>query len=261
MPPRRRRKRRSRIIPTLIAVLIGLAASGGVYWHQNRDVDTNLGKSILHQIEKQVSPREQPPGSFAAITATDTPKPPTQAVPTTKPTNTRESRSVVRKLPRVLYEPKQERQAREKAESAAKIEELERKVHAGINEERAKNGGSLSLRWVDQLGMVARAHSDDMVKRGYFSHDTPEGLGPTDRIENAGYSCWKDSHYGVAENIAIEMTSRDLDQIASAAVQSWMDSPGHRVNLLNQQYDRTGVGASFGKWKGYNAVYLTQVFC
>ena len=261
MPPRRPRKRRSRIVPTVVAVLIGLATASGVYWHQNRDVEPKLGKSIIDQVEKQLSPREQSPESFTAITATDTPKPPTRAVPTTKPKETSEFRNVVRKLPQILYEPKEERQAREEAESAAKVVELERKVHAGINAERAQNGGSLLLRWVDQLGMVARAHSEDMTKRGYFSHDTPEGLGPTDRIEKAGYSCWKGSHYGVAENIAIEMASKDLDRIAAAEVKSWMDSPGHRVNLLNRQYDRTGVGVSFGKWRGYNAVYLTQVFC
>ena len=40
-----------------------------------------------------------------------------------------------------------------------------------------------------------------------------------------------------------------------------MDSPGHRANLLGRQYDRTGIGASFGKWKRYKAAYITQVFC
>ena len=40
-----------------------------------------------------------------------------------------------------------------------------------------------------------------------------------------------------------------------------MSSPGHRTNLLGRQYDRTGVDASFGTWRGYKAVYLTQVFC
>ncbi len=153
------------------------------------------------------------------------------------------------------------RQARKKAESVIKAGELERKVHAGINAERATSGNALQLQWDDSLGAIARAHSDDMTKRGYFSHDTPEGLGPSDRIAKAGYSCWKDSHYGIAENIAIEIASRNLDKVAAAAVESWMNSPGHRTNLLGRQYDRTGVGVSFGKWRGYDAVYLTQVFC
>ena len=138
---------------------------------------------------------------------------------------------------------------------------LEMKVHAGINLARSTHGSVPQLRWEDQLGAVARAHSEDMTRRNYFSHDTPEGLGPSDRIDKAGYSCWKGSHYGVAENIAIELADADLDHIARKAVQSWMNSPGHRTNLLGRQYDRTGIGASFGRWRGYSAVYLTQVFC
>ena len=145
-------------------------------------------------------------------------------------------------------------------EAANRVSELELKVHAGINAERAKNGGAL-LKWDDRLAAVARAHSDDMTNRGYFSHDTPEGLGPSERIDRSGYSCWKGSHCGVAENIAIELVSGNLDSIAAEAVQGWMNSPGHRTNLLGRQYDRTGLGASFGRWQGYRAVYLTQVFC
>ena len=140
------------------------------------------------------------------------------------------------------------------------MSELELKVHAGINTERVQNGG-VPLKWEEQLAAVARAHSDDMASRAYFSHDTSEGLGPSERIDRSGYSCWKGSHYGVAENIAIETSLGNLDQAAAAAVKGWMNSPGHRTNLLGRQYDRTGIGASFGTWRGYKAVYLTQVFC
>ena len=75
-----------------------------------------------------------------------------------------------------------------------------------------------------------------MTKRGYFSHDTPEGVGPSDRIERAGYSCRKGSHYGIPENIAIEIASKNLDKVAASAVEGWMNSPGHRTNLLGRQY-------------------------
>ena len=140
------------------------------------------------------------------------------------------------------------------------MSELEMKVHDGINAERVNNGRT-PLKWEERLAAVARAHSDDMTSRIYFSHDTPEGLGPSDRIDRSGYSCWKSSHYGVAENIAIETTLGNIDRTAAEAVQGWMNSPGHRTNLLGRQYDRTGIGASFGTWRGYKAVYLTQVFC
>ena len=149
----------------------------------------------------------------------------------------------------------------EEAEAAAMVAELERKVHDGINAERAAMRGLRQLQWDDRLNVIARDHSEDMTERGYFAHDTPEGLGPTERATKAGYSCRKGYSYGLAENITVELMSNDMDKLAAAAVQSWVGSPGHRANLLGRQYDRTGVGASFGKWKGYKAVYLTQVFC
>ena len=49
--------------------------------------------------------------------------------------------------------------------------------------------------------------------------------------------------------------------MATEAVKGWMESHGHREILLDRGYDATGIGASFGAWMGYNAVYLTQVFC
>ena len=240
MSSRRRGRRRSPIIPTVLAIVIGLAVAVAIYWYQNRDAGLQMPQDIIDQVAKQ-RPQERAPESFAAITATDTPKPPTKAAPTRRQN---EGRSV-----------------REKAESVDRVADLERKIHAGINAARAIGANTPPLQWDEHLGAIARAHSDDMTKRGYFSHDTPEGLGPSDRIEKVGYSCWKGSHYGIAENIAIEIASKNLDRVAASAVEGWMNSPGHRTNLLGRQYDRTGVGASFGRWRGYDAVYLTQVFC
>ena len=140
------------------------------------------------------------------------------------------------------------------------ISDLELKVHEGINVERVNNGKA-ALQWNDGLASVARGHSKDMTKRDYFSHDTPEGLGPTDRLHRAGMDCRKGNHWGIAENITIELSSSNVPEVAAKAVDGWMKSPGHRRNLLNGGYDSTGVGASFGIWKGYKSVYLTQVFC
>jgi uncharacterized protein YkwD len=248
-------------MPTIIAVVIGLAVASGIYLHQNPDLELKSPKGIADQVADQRSPRERAPESFAVLAATNTPKPPTPVVPTSQPKTTSDFGILSEKIPRIFYEPKENRQAPRQAESAAQVAELERKVHTGINTERAKNGSSPKLRWDDRLGVVARSHSEDMTERGYFSHDTPEGLSPTDRIAKSGYGCWKGSHYGVAENIAIELKYKNLDKVAAAAVQSWMGSPGHRTNLLDGRYDRTGIGVSFGRWKGYDAVYLTQVFC
>lgn len=147
-----------------------------------------------------------------------------------------------------------------------RIATLEQKVHRGINAARSRNGGS-TLKWVDKLGEVARAHSEDMVERGYYGHDSPEGLGPTDRGARAGYDCRKATHYGIAENITMvlvvykDLDHMGLDHMVNEVVQSWLDSHGHRTNLLDGRFDRTGIGASFGLSEGFRAVYVTQVFC
>ena len=154
----------------------------------------------------------------------------------------------------------QTRAADAQIREAAFLSEVEQEIHDGINAERGRAGGS-ALRWDDRLGELARAHSDDMTERGYFDHDTPEGLGPTDRLRRAGQRCRRGYRDGIGENIAIEWHDRDAGAVASAAVRSWMDSPGHRRNLLNGGYGTTGIGASYGDWEGRKAIYLTQVFC
>ena len=242
----------------VVAVIIGLAVAGGIYWYQNPDLELSLPSGLVDRVADQSS-RERAPESFAAVTATSTPDvaSPGRTTPAAGSGRVGQLRQLVSQA---SGETREEREARVRMEAAAMVAELELKVHTGINAERAKNGGS-PLKWEEQLAAVARAHSDDMTSRGYFSHDTPEGLGPSDRIDRAGYSCWKRSHYGVAENIAIETTLGDLERTAAEAVRGWMNSPGHRTNLLGREYDRTGIGASFGTWHGYKAVYLTQVFC
>ncbi len=237
--PRRRRRRQA--APTVIAIITGLAIATGIYWSQNPDLKLKIPEGITTKIAEQRSSPERVPESFAEAMATRTPVPTTQA-------RTAETSNV-------------EPQIDKDVEPTHKVAELERKVHASINAERAKNGSLPQLRWDSRLGEIARAHSEDMTKRGYFSHDTPEGLGPSGRATRAGYRCRKSTHIGLAENITIELVSESLDGMARGAVQSWVGSAGHRANLLGRKYDRTGIGASFGKWRGYDAVYLTQVFC
>ena len=204
-------------------------------------------------------PERKAPESFAAITATSTPDTASRDKATPVSGSGRGDR-VRQLIPQLSDETREEREARARMEAEARVSELELKVHAGINVERAQQGGS-PLAWDEGLASVARAHSDDMTGRGYFSHDTPEGLDPTDRLHRAGLNCRKGYRYGIAENIAIETTLSNLDRTAAEAVRGWVNSPGHRSNLLGRQYDRTGIGASFGTWRGYQAVYLTQVFC
>jgi uncharacterized protein YkwD len=97
------------------------------------------------------------------------------------------------------------------------------------NLERAKAGCG-ALRIDSRLTAAAQAHSEDMVDRDYFSHTSPDGEGPGDRAAAAGYPNWS------GENIAAGYPT------AAAVVQGWMNSAGHRANILNCQSKATGVG-------------------
>jgi uncharacterized protein YkwD len=81
------------------------------------------------------------------------------------------------------------------------------------------------------LRCAARNHSMDMRERDYFDHYTPEGLGPADRLDDAGYSgsAW-------AENVAWGYWTPE------AVVAGWMSSPGHCANLMRAHFTETGVG-------------------
>jgi uncharacterized protein YkwD len=83
----------------------------------------------------------------------------------------------------------------------------------------------------DTLSAVARRHGEDMARRAYFSHVTPEGGSFGDRLWNAGYT------YAVAaENLA--RGYRD----AAAVLAGWQGSPGHLANLLRADVSRAGIG-------------------
>ena len=134
------------------------------------------------------------------------------------------------------------------------------------NEERVKHGLA-SLINDEKLASIARHHSTDMGNRDYFDHTTPEGLEPTDRGNNAGYPCRKNYvtyyTYGIAENIYqgwLKPSSswHSEESLAKEVVDGWMESPGHRENILDPKPDRIGVGISITQ---SNAVYVTQNFC
>jgi len=112
-------------------------------------------------------------------------------------------------------------------------------VVALVNKERA-SAGCGPLTEDAQLEKAAQAHSDDMAARNFFDHVNPDGADPGQRITAAGYK-W--STYG--ENIA------QGQQTAEAVMDSWMNSPGHRANILNCSFKDIGVGVhngSGGPW-------------
>ncbi|AKL94461.1 copper amine oxidase domain-containing protein [Clostridium aceticum] len=121
---------------------------------------------------------------------------------------------------------------------------FEKQVFDLANATRARFGLPL-LQWEEKAAIAARKHSKDMAMRNYFAHESPSGIGPSDRIEKEGLA-WRKS----GENIAAGQTS------AIYAHENWMNSLGHRENILGD-FERLGVGVYFG---GEYRIYYTQEF-
>jgi len=120
----------------------------------------------------------------------------------------------------------------------------EAQLFALLNQERAANGaGPVDCNTI--AADVARAHSQDMCDRGFFDHINPDGQAPWDRMRAAGLS-----FTAAGENIAAGQRS------AQAVNDAWMNSPGHRDNMLNPGWTHTGVGQV--NCAGSN--YWTEVF-
>ncbi len=151
---------------------------------------------------------------------------------------------------------------------------LERRIHELINRERKARGLS-RLRWNDSLSRIARNHSRDMAERGYFAHVSPDGNGFQDRYREAGYVCAIPQGltvYAGAENIFLNnrydsittMNGREIvdwntaEKIADTTVQGWMDSPGHRRNILEPVWRSEGIGVFLAP---DDSIYITQNFC
>ncbi|MDX6739792.1 CAP domain-containing protein [Actinocorallia sp. A-T 12471] len=111
----------------------------------------------------------------------------------------------------------------------------ERKVLALTNKARAK-AGCKPLKANAKLARAARKHSKDMVVKNYFSHTSKDGRSPWDRIKAEGYK------YPGAENIAAGYPT------AAAVVKGWMNSKGHRANILNCKLKALGVGHHKKYW-------------
>ncbi len=121
---------------------------------------------------------------------------------------------------------------------------LEAEMLELVNAERVSSGLE-PLAHDPELTEVARRHSADMFARGYFSHSTPEGRSPFDRIRDAGIT------FRIAgENLALAPT-------VSVAHTGLMNSPGHRANILRPQFGRVGIGILDG---GFRGLMVTQNF-
>lgn len=116
------------------------------------------------------------------------------------------------------------------------------------NTERAKyNVAPLSRNTV--LDAAAQMKAEHMAAEEYFAHDSPGGLTPWYWFEQAGYVY---AHAG--ENLAVHF--QDSDEV----VKAWMNSPTHKANVVGSQYTEIGIGTAKGRYKGYDTVFVVQLF-
>lgn len=121
-------------------------------------------------------------------------------------------------------------------------------VRARTNAERAR-AGLPSLVDSPDLDRAAQAHAEDMLRRGYFEHESPEGKTVRERARAQGYD-WR----AIGENIALGQLT--VDEV----MDSWMKSPEHRENILDHDVRDLGVGLALGEGRQGFRVLWVQVF-
>ncbi|MCC2470276.1 CAP domain-containing protein [Bacillus pacificus] len=127
--------------------------------------------------------------------------------------------------------PAEQKPAEQKpAEEAKALSEFEQRVVELTNAERAKQGLP-ALKIDTELSKVARIKSEDMQKNNYFDHNSPTYGSPFDMMKKFGIS-----YTSAGENIA--QGQRTPEEV----VQAWMNSAGHRANILNNGFTHIGVG-------------------
>jgi len=132
-----------------------------------------------------------------------------------------------------------------KIPNVSQDKKLEKEVVTLVNQERAKVGlAPLKDNW--ELSRVARYKSEDMANKYYFSHTSPTYGSPFDMIKNFGIK-----YMAAGENIAMGQ------QTSASVMTAWMNSSGHKANILNANFTEIGVGVARNK---SGTIYWTQQF-
>lgn len=128
--------------------------------------------------------------------------------------------------------------------SSGSVSAAQQQALSLLNADRAKNGLP-ALKLNSQLTRLAGDYAQDMINRNFFSHYNPEGQSPFDRMNEYGISY---SHAG--ENLAINSS-------VAGAEAAFMNSSGHRANILNSSYTEVGIGV---RYDANGSVYVVQEF-
>lgn len=136
------------------------------------------------------------------------------------------------------------------AERTARLADLRRvrdRMLAGVNGEREALRLS-PLRESPVLDQAAQAHAEDMIRRSYYGHESPEGATALDRARRSGYRAAT-----VGENIAEGQSTAD------EVLEGWMKSPVHREHIVSLVYRDIGLGMAYGKnVRGYEIVWVQE---
>ncbi|MBI1866447.1 MAG: hypothetical protein HY005_01125 [Candidatus Staskawiczbacteria bacterium] len=119
------------------------------------------------------------------------------------------------------------------------------KIIAESNIQRFDNGGLLPLIENVALNAAAKAKAEDMFLKQYFEHVSPSGMSPAELVSSYGYD-----YIVTGENLILGNFENEKE-----LVQLWMDSPGHRANILNGRYTEIGVAIIKGSYEG-NTVWI-----
>lgn len=105
------------------------------------------------------------------------------------------------------------------------------------------------LRYSQKLTDAAKAKVNHMIENDYFAHTSPDGISPWFWVEEEDYQ-----YRHVGENLALGF--RD----SRATVDAWMDSPGHRRNILNSDFTEIGIAVMSERENGQGDVFIVQLF-
>ncbi len=116
------------------------------------------------------------------------------------------------------------------------------------NAERGRIG-LRALTFNSKLSIAAEQKATDMLAKGYFDHQSPDGRAPWDFIESTGYIYLK-----AGENLAIDFPE------LSEVVPAWMASPTHKANIVKPDYEEIGIAHVQGNFNGRQTTVIVQMF-
>lgn len=134
-----------------------------------------------------------------------------------------------------------------------RADEIETAIHKETNRRRTAHN-TTALEYSPHLSAIALQHSRHMAQEDFFDHTAPNGSEPIDRYRRFGHDTRSSG-----ENIALEPVdvTASADETAHSIVEGWMNSPGHRENILRGRFDEEGLGVYIDP---SGSIYATQNF-